>query len=131
MGDEPSIETLTKVYIKIRDKRAELAAKFKEEDDALKENMNKIRAALLQYCKDNNIESARTSEGLFYRTVRTTYWTSDWQSMHQFIMDNGVPEFLEKRLNQAAVKQYLQENPEALPPGLNVNSEYTISVRKK
>jgi hypothetical protein len=30
------VEKLTRTYIKIRDKRAELSAKFKEEDDILK-----------------------------------------------------------------------------------------------
>jgi hypothetical protein len=63
--------------------------------------------------------------------VKQRYWTSDWDSMNKFILDNEVPEFFEKRLNQTVVKQFLEENPDAVPPGLNVDSEYTISVRKK
>jgi hypothetical protein len=51
--------------------------------------------------------------------------------MHKFILDHEVPEFLDKRLNQANLKQFLEENPDMLPPGLNVDSEYAISVRKK
>jgi hypothetical protein len=38
---------------------------------------------------------------------------------------------MEKRLNQTIVKTFLEENPEIAPQGLNVNSEYIISVRKK
>jgi hypothetical protein len=45
-------------------------------------------------------------------------------------MENNLPEFFEKRLNQTAVKQFLEENPETLPPGLNADSEFTITVRK-
>jgi hypothetical protein len=29
------------------------------------------------------------------------------------------------------VKQFLEENPDVLPPGLNSDSEYAITVRKK
>lgn len=127
---EVSVEKLTKTYLKIRAKRAELSAKFKEEDGALSEQLDTIKRALLDYCKEHNVESVRTSEGLFYRSVKQRYWTSDWESMHKFILEHGVPEFLDKRLNQTNVKQFLEENPDLVPMGLNVDSEYVISVRK-
>lgn len=125
------VEKLTKAYLKIRAKRAELSAAFKAEDDGLAKQQDKVKQALLEYCKAQNVESVRTSEGLFYRSVKTRYWTSDWESMHRFILANEVPEFFEKRLNQSVVKQFLDENPDLVPPGLNVDSEYTIAVRKK
>ena len=122
---------LVRVYKNIRDKRAELSKKFKEEDGALIEKLDVVKKALLDYCNDNNVESVRTSEGLFYRSVKSRYWTSDWESMYKFILDNEVPEFFDKRLNQSNVKQFLEENPDLVPMGLNVDSEYTLSVRKK
>ena len=125
------VEKLAKAYLKIRAKRAELSATFKEEDDRLVRQQDKVKHALLEYCKTQGVESVRTSEGLFYRSIKTRYWTSDWESMHRFILANEVPEFFEKRLNQSAVKQFLDENPDLVPPGLNVDSEYIIAVRKK
>ena len=130
-NDNIPVEKLTRTYIRIRDKRAKISAAFKEEDDTLKAQQDKVKRALLDYCKDQNVESVRTGEGLFYRTVKKRYWTSDWESMHKFILAHEVPEFLDKRLNQANLKQFLEENPDTLPPGLNVDSEYAISVRKK
>tara|TARA_R100001377_G_scaffold37460_1_gene20841 strand:- start:465 stop:851 length:387 start_codon:yes stop_codon:yes gene_type:complete len=125
------LDKLTRVFLKIKAKRNELSVQFKEEDGALQEQQDLIKKALLDHCKDHGVESVRTSEGLFYRTVRTRYWTSDWESMYTFIDEHSVPEFFEKRLNQGHVKQFLEENPESVPPGLNVDSEYVISVRKK
>jgi Zn/Cd-binding protein ZinT len=122
---------LVRVYKNIRSKRAELSKKFKEEDGALIEKLDVVKKALLDYCNENNVESVRTSEGLFYRSVKARYWTSDWESMYAFILDHQVPEFFDKRLNQSNVKQFLEENPELVPKGLNVDSEYTLSVRKK
>jgi len=130
-AEQVELEKLTKVYLKIKDRRNEISKQFKDEDGDLKEQQEIIKRALLDHCKEYNVESVRTSEGLFYRSVRTRYWTSDWESMYRFVHENGVPEFLEKRLNQGNVKQFLEENPECVPQGLNVDSEYVISIRKK
>ena len=127
----PSAEKLTEVYLKIKAKRAELSASFKEEDDVLVKQLDKVKKALLAYCEEQGLESVRTSAGLFYRSVKTRYWTSDWQSMYEFVLNNEVPEFFDKRLNQANVRQFLEDNPDLVPKGLNVDSEYAIAVRKK
>tara|TARA_B100000780_G_C21107557_1_gene447350 strand:- start:409 stop:798 length:390 start_codon:yes stop_codon:yes gene_type:complete len=126
-----SVDKLVKAYTKIRDKRSELSSKYKEEEGKLREQQDKVKLALLEYCKEHEVDSVRTASGLFYRTVKQRYWTSDWESMHKFIMDNELPEFFEKRLNQTHVRQFIEENPDLVPAGLNVDSEYAISVRKK
>ena len=122
---------LVRVYRNLKDKRTEISKKFREEDNLLKEKQEVIKKELLNYCKDNNVESVRTTEGLVYRSVKNRYWTSDWESMYKFVLDNEVPEFFDKRLNQSNVKQFLEENPDLVPAGLNVDSEYTLTVRKK
>ena len=127
---EVSADKLTKAYIKIRAKRAELSKTFKAEDDMLVEQLEKLKNALLNYCAEQNVESVRTSEGLFYRSIKIKYWTSDWESMHKFILEHNVPELLDKRLNQTNMKQFLEENPDVLPQGLNKDTEYAIAVRK-
>tara|TARA_R110000822_G_scaffold71205_8_gene171822 strand:+ start:323 stop:727 length:405 start_codon:yes stop_codon:yes gene_type:complete len=127
----PTVDKLTRIYIKIRDARTQLASTFKDEDAVLSAQLDTVKAELLKYCADNGVESMRTADGIFYRTTKTRYWTSDWESMHKFILEHEVPEFLDKRLNQGTVKQFLEENPEAVPPGLNADVEYVITVRKK
>ena len=133
MGEQSgvSIDKLTKAYVKIREKRAELSSKFKEEDENLVSQLDKIKKALLDYCKEHGVESVRTNAGLVYKSTRSRYWTSDWESMYKFVLKHEVPEFFDKRLNQTNVKQFLEENPDILPEGLNVDSEFTISVRRK
>ena len=126
-----STEKLVRVYLKMNAKLSEIQAAFTAEEKALKEQMAKVKSALLDYCKEQNVESVRTAEGLFYRGVSTRYWTSDWESMGKFVVENNVPELLEKRLHQGNMKQFLEANPDLLPPGLNVDSEYTITVRRK
>jgi|TARA_R110002124_G_scaffold44211_2_gene135108 phosphoribosyl-AMP cyclohydrolase len=122
---------LVAVYKKIRAKRSELSAEFKEQDSVLVAQLDKVKAAMNAFCDDNGVESVRTEEGLFYRTTKTRYWTSDWESMHGFILEHSVPELLDKRVNQSNMKQFLEENPDLVPMGLNADSEYVVTVRKK
>ena len=123
-------EQLVKTFLKIKERRAKISADFKEEDDKLKSQQETVKKALLDHCKEHEVERVRTSQGLFYRSVKTRYWTSDWESMYEFIREHDVPEFFEKRLNQGHVKQFLEENPESVPQGLNVDREYVISIRR-
>ena len=124
------LKKMTEVYLKIKDKREKLSAEFREADEKLISQQNKIKSALLGYLKENDIKSVKTDVGTFYRTVKQKYWTSDWESMHKFILEHEVPEFLDKRLNQKNVREFLEENPDLLPKGLNVDSEYALTIRK-
>jgi hypothetical protein len=131
MSNEVPVEKLVKIYLKIKDTLAEKKAAYDEEEKKLKDKMAKVKSALLDYCREEGVESVKTAEGMFYRTVSTRYWTSDWESMGRFIVENNVPDLLEKRLHQGNMVQFLKENPETLPPGLNVDSEYSVTVRRK
>ena len=131
MTTDISVEKLVKVYIKMRDKHTEMLREYQEQEKLLKDKMAKIKEALLDHCKEHNVDSVRTGEGLFFRTVRQNYWTSDWESMGKFVVEHNAPELLEKRLHQGNIKQFLEENPTLLPPGINVDSEYSVTIRRK
>jgi len=128
--DSVTLEKLTRVYLKIKGERERISAEFKEADDNLVGQQDKIKSALLNYLKENDIKSVKTDVGTFYRTVKQKYWTSDWESMHKFILEHEVPEFLDKRLNQKHVREFLEDNPDLLPKGLNVDAEFALTIRK-
>jgi hypothetical protein len=125
------ISKLIKTYIKIRDERAVLKSSYSEKDSELTRQLDTVKEAINEYSEINNLESARTSEGTFFRTTKVRYWTSDWESMYKFVMKNNVPEFFDKRLNQTNLRQFIEENPDNFPEGLNTEKEHVISVRKK
>jgi hypothetical protein len=130
--EQPSIplDKLTEIYIKIRDTRQAKARAFDAEDKLLEEQMQMIEGQMLEICKRNNASSIRTENGTVIRQVKSRYWTNDWDSMYSFIKDNNAFGLLEKRLHQTHMKEFLSENPDKLPMGLNVEREYTITVRR-
>ena len=125
MASEGDIDRFVRVFVKIRDEKAQVAREAKEKE------LDKIRRALLDYCKESGVEKVGTASGTFFRSVKTRYSTSDWESMHKFILKHEIPDLLDKRINQGNMRQFLEENPEQLPPGLNVDREYAVTVRRK
>ncbi|MFN9899247.1 MAG: hypothetical protein ACK55Z_10740, partial [bacterium] len=59
------------------------------------------------------------------------YWTNDWESLHKFIRENQAMELLERRIHQTNMKQFLEENPDMHPAGLQRDREYQITIRRK
>ena len=131
MGGKVTPDKLAKTYLRIRAERSMLSAKYKEEDGRLIRQMDTVKQAMLSHCEDHNVESVRTSEGLFFRSTKKKYWVSEWDAIHKLIVDNKVPELLDKRINQANMKEFLEDNPNLKPDGLEIEEEVTISVRKK
>lgn len=130
VGDSVPLEKLTRVYIKMRDKKAELSHELEKKIGDLEADMSKVKSAIIHQMEDLGVESIRTEAGVVYRTVKTKYSTSDWESMNKFILEHGVPDLLVKSINQSNMKAFLEENPDLLPPGLNANMEYSVTVRR-
>lgn len=120
-------EKLVKVYLKMRAAKADLEAQVKKIDA----QMDQVKAGLLDYLKTQNLETVRTGEGLFYRSVKKRFTTNNWEAMGKFVLEHQIPELYEKRLHQGNMQTFLEEHPDLLPPGLNVDSEYQVTVRKE
>lgn len=127
---DPSVDKLIRVFVKIRDARSDLKAKFNEEDAHLLEQQEKIKRALLERCEETGADSIKTADGTAIRSVRKKYWANDWAEVHKFVLEAGRPDLLEKRLNQTVAKELLAEDPDAGSGWLQVDSEFTMSVRK-
>jgi hypothetical protein len=128
--DNITTDKLAEIYIKIRDKRAELKEKYEAEDVDLKSQQDMLAERMLDVCREINADSIKTPAGTIIRKVDTRYWTTDWDSMYQFIVENDAYPLLEKRLHQTNLKQFLDENPNLLPAGLQADSKYTVVVRR-
>lgn len=121
---------LVKVYIKIRDAKDRLVKQHEEALEKLEQQLDVVEQELLAICKATGQDGGKTEHGSFTRTVKVRYWTSDWDSMYQFIKNHDAPELLERRIHQGNFKEFLQDNPDKMPEGMNVDSRYSITVRR-
>jgi len=127
---EVPVGRLVRVFIKMRDYRDKQRKEYEAKEAALEEQMGVIRAELLKACETFGANSFRTDYGQVIRQVKTRYWATDWSAMHDFVKENNALDLLERRIHQTNMKQYLEANPGKLPPGLNADSHYEVTVRR-
>jgi len=113
-------------YMKVRHTIKEKEDEIKK----LKEIQAKISDKMLELCLEQNVDSLKTQEGTISRRVLSNYWTSDWESFYKFLNEHGALHLLEKRIHNGNMKEFLADNPDVLPQGLQANTKYVISVRK-
>lgn len=130
MTKELSIDAMVSAYRKIREAKQEKDTAYKAEVAELNDQLETITARLLELFNEQGVESIRTASGTVTRRAVTRYWTSDWGSMYEFIKDNDAPYLLEQRINGANMRQFLDENPDVVPMGLNSDTRYAVTVRK-
>jgi hypothetical protein len=127
---EPTAKQLAAVFLKIKAKREELSKVFKAQDGELEEQQKLIKETLLTMCREQDTDGFQTEAGRVTRSKKTKYWTSDWDEFGKFLIKHNAPELLNKQINQSNMKTFLEENPDDLPPGLNIDTEYVISIYK-
>jgi dihydroxyacetone kinase-like predicted kinase len=123
-------DVLVSVYVKMRDKRAELLKEFEAKDDVLKDKMEKVEQALLDLCKENGIESLRTEHGTATRIVKERVWAPDWDAFTKFVREHDAVDLFEKRIHQGNFREFVEANPDITPP-VNIDRKYAITVRRK
>ena len=129
--DEPIlVDKLVAAYRKLRAAIAEEEEAHEARVAALKEKIELISAELLKFCNEQNLDSVKTPEGTVSRRVQTRYWTTDWEQMYKFISEHDAHFVLEKRIHGGNMKQFMEENPDVLPIGLQIDNKYVIQVRK-
>jgi|TARA_R110000824_G_scaffold92853_2_gene224930 hypothetical protein len=123
---ETSADKLVSVYLKIRTAIQDKDQEIKN----LKEQQDKVSDELLKLCESQEADGLKTPSGTVSRRVISSYWTSDWERMYAFIKENDAPHLLEKRIHNGNMKEFLADNPDVTPEGLQAKNRYAISVRK-
>ena len=124
-------DRMVSAYVAIRDEKRRIQAEAEGQIAVLDAHLEMLSEALLEQCKEINADSIKTNSGVAMRSLKTKYWTGDWGSMYAFIQEHGAFDLLEKRIQQKNMKQFLEENEGVFPPGLNIEQEYTIVIRRK
>lgn len=127
MEDKLNAEKLVSIYVKIRDKRTELA----KQDKALSEQLQTVATQLLEICKEQGASTIRTEHGTISRRITKRFWLTDWELFYKFIKENDAINLLQQRVHTSHMEQFLAEHPDLTPPGLNADVEQTVVIIKR
>jgi hypothetical protein len=124
------MDKLAKVYRRMTQKISEIEAEAEAQISRIKQQRDAIKEALKDQMLVLGVTSVRTAEGTVMLQQKTRYNATDWDSFKKFVVQYEAVDLLEKRIAQKNMGEWLAQNPDAVPPGLNTYSEYDISVRK-
>lgn len=117
------------IYIKMRDKKAQMKAEFDASVAPLNEKMEKLEAKLLDVFNKTGIDSVKTEFGTAYTTTRVTASVADREIFMTHVKENDDWALLEVRASKTAVEQYRETNND-LPPGVSTREERVVNVRR-
>ena len=126
MEDQVPVDKLVRIYMKMRTAIQDLDAQI----EAIKEQQQSVKNEIKDRMRDTGVKSLRTDFGTVSLMEKTRFYTTDWDSFKKFMVEQDALDLLEKRISQSNMKLFLEENPGAVPPGLNSDTEFDISVRK-
>ena len=124
------LSELARIYRKMKARMDELTKAYDTEVETIKEKLDLVKIEIKDQMKAQGATSIKTDFGTISLVTKTRYSTQDWDSFKRFVVDNDVVDLLEKRIAQANMSKFLEENPSLVPPGLNSMSEYEIRVIK-
>lgn len=117
-------------YRTLRDEVSRMEEEHERQVGVIKAEMQRINERLLAICAEQGVDSLKTPFGTASRTIKKRFWTSDWDALYRFIKENDAPYLLQQRIHMGNMEQFLEEHPDKLPEGLQLDKEYTITVRK-
>ena len=125
-----TLEEMVAIYIKIRNAIRDKEEQHEAEINKIKEQLDLVSGTILDICNEQNVDSLRTPAGTVSRRISTRYWTTDWDSFKEFATEHNALDLFEKRISQGNMRQFLEENPDLYPAGLQADRKYVIQVRK-
>jgi len=124
------MDKLAKAYLNVRTKKQVLTQEYEAELAKLEEVENELKNGMKSQLLALGAKTLRTDFGTVMLGQKTRYTTQDWSSFKDFVVQHDALDLFEKRIAQGNMAKFLEENPGLVPPGLNSDTEYQISVRK-
>ena len=124
--EELPLDKLVRIYMKMRASIQDLDAQI----ETIKEQQQEVKNEIKDRMRSLGTKSMKTDFGTVSLTEKTRFYTQDWDSFKRFIIEHDAVDLLEKRISQLNMRTFLEENPALVPPGLNSDTEFDISVRK-
>lgn len=117
-------------YIKLRDKKAEMAERHKEEMGPISEGMTKLENWLHRQMLNTGVDSFKADGvGTAFLQTMSSVTVKDWTAALNSIREEEEWSLLEARVSKSAVKDYL-ENKGHLPPGVELSEAMVVRVRR-
>jgi hypothetical protein len=130
MNNEATDDRLIGVFVKIRDRIAEVNREYDEQLAVLKGQRDRVGAELLRRLHERGSKQTKTETGTAFISETMAVTIADEDIFGNFVLQQQDYSFYQKRVKVEHLKEYMKANGGTLPPGLNVHRELEINVRR-
>jgi len=124
------METLARVWRNIDEARSKLKATFEAEDGELEKQQDQVGDLINKAMAEMKATRLQTAAGVIERKPQYKPSSADWGAIYRFVVENDAFELLHKRLSSGFVQTWAEGHEGALPPGINVFTEFKVGVKK-
>lgn len=124
------MDKIVQAHQAIKDARTAKRHAWEAEDAELEVDQQKLKAFMLQVLNATGTKSMACEHGTVYRREVLKPSGADWGAIWEFAKANDASEIFERRLKVGFIKEYMDANNGAIPPGINVHREFEVSVRR-
>ena len=126
-----SVDDLSAEYIRVRTERELLKEKFENADKVFADQLAEIEYKLIQIMNKAETSSMSTDRAIIIKRVSSRYNPTNWEAVYRLIDKYKAYGVLHKRIHDTNMKDFLEEHPDEYPEGLNVDSRYAVTVKRK
>jgi Fe2+ or Zn2+ uptake regulation protein len=125
------LDDLSQQYLKLRQQRELLAEKYKEADRAIEVMMAELENQMLEELNKTNATSINTKSSTILKRVTKRYNPTNWDAVYELVHKYKAYGLLHKRVHDGNMSTFLEEHPDEYPAGLNLDSRYAVTVKRK
>lgn len=123
-------EQLIARYIELRDQIAAIKKRAEDEIKPLQGFMDVIASQMLSDMNDSGETSKKTPAGTVFKKQSAFVGVQDWDELLPYIVSTESWTLLNRAVNKTAVLEYMKENEDAVPPGVNISFKNEVQFRK-
>lgn len=124
------IEDCVEQYVRLRDTIEAADKKHNEKLKPAREYLEALNGALRDKLIEAGVDSAKTSAGTAYKTLKKSATVADAGVFRDFVVSNAAFDLVDMRANAPAVAAYLGNHNGELPPGINYSTRVEVGVRR-
>jgi hypothetical protein len=127
--DGATIDYAVEQYVSIRDNLRGLQKEWKDIEERIKFDLDKISMFLRDQAEKLGVDSFKTPHGTAYKALKESYRVGDWNAFIDFVKETDNYQLLERRVAKNAARE-IHQTDGVVPPGLEYYSEFMFDVRR-
>lgn len=117
-------------FVKLRDKKAEIEERHKEELKPINTALELLKQELSKGLDALNVDSAKTACGTVSFSAKASAALADKSAFWTYVVTTGQFDLIDYKANVTAVKEHIEKNQGQAPPGVNFTVFRDVGVRR-